>query len=360
MMALTHIVVSATATSLLLSTANPALIAIGGIAGLLPDVDISTSWAGRILPWVSHWLERRFPHRSCTHSLFASGVVAVVTYSIVFLLEGRFLLLAHAFNIGFFFGWLLDMFSKSGVEMFWPSTERYVCPGNRKFRLKTGSPAESIVFIMLTVLAITVFNINDSGGMMKQFNRLMATPTGVMEIYNQSGSTHVIFVHIKGVRSGDRSPIDGDFRIVEAKGQDFIVQSTSGEIYKVGTDAEAQIIADQITADVKGTAITNLEQLTIDDEALPSVLDKFKRPGSTVFLTGQLTIDDAQGVNYTSDPYQFPIIKVSKASVGSTNSGSITLEAAPLPTVLEYFHDQYITGQLQLRIINETLTTGNT
>ncbi|MDF5716864.1 MAG: metal-dependent hydrolase [Rhizonema sp. NSF051] len=64
MMSWTHIVVSATATSLILGTANPAVITVGAVSGLLPDVDISTSAAGKVLPWVSHWLERRFPHRS--------------------------------------------------------------------------------------------------------------------------------------------------------------------------------------------------------------------------------------------------------------------------------------------------------
>ncbi len=43
-------VVSATATSILLGTTNPALIAVGASVGLLPDVDISMSIAGRVLP----------------------------------------------------------------------------------------------------------------------------------------------------------------------------------------------------------------------------------------------------------------------------------------------------------------------
>jgi inner membrane protein len=133
-------VVSATATSLLLGTANPAVVAFGALAGLLPDVDISTSFAGRVFPWMSNWLERRFPHRSCTHSLVASSAYATVVYVVsVFVFQGKFLEFAHAITIGYFFGWFIDAFSKSGVEMFWPSPVRCVCPGNRNFRLATGS-----------------------------------------------------------------------------------------------------------------------------------------------------------------------------------------------------------------------------
>lgn len=46
MMSWTHLVVSATATSLILGTANPAIVTVGAVSGLLPDVDISTSVAG--------------------------------------------------------------------------------------------------------------------------------------------------------------------------------------------------------------------------------------------------------------------------------------------------------------------------
>jgi inner membrane protein len=352
MMALTHIVVSAGATSLMLSTANPVLIAVGALTGLLPDVDISTSWAGRVFPWVAHWLERRFPHRSCTHSLVASTALAAVTYSIVFLIKGQFLLVADVINIGYLFGWLLDMFSKSGVEMFWPSTERYVCPGNRNFRLKTGSPAEYIVLMLLMAIAVLIFNINASGGLMTQFNRLIASPVGVQEIYNQSGSTHLVMAHIKGVRSLDRSPVEEDFTIIQAQGEDFIVKSSAGKMYKVGSDSTSQIIPQHMTADVKTRAITNVEPMTLDDEPFTQSIQKFQTAGAMIFVSGQVTIDDPQGVNWTPDPYQFPFIKLS--------GSSLTLENAPLSILLSYFSDQYATGQLQIRIIHEASTTGNT
>ena len=89
--------------------------------------------------------------------------------------------------------------------------------------------------------------------------------------------------------------------------------------------------------------------MTLDDDHLASVLAKYSHPGAMVFLSGQLSIDDAEGVEYTPDPYQLPFIKLS--------ASSLTLEAAPLSTVLKYFRDQYATGQLQVRIINGQATT---
>jgi inner membrane protein len=177
-----HLLISGTATSLILGTANPAIILVGAIAGLLPDVDISTSPAGRVLPWISRYFERRFPHRSCTHSLVASGAIAILGYALTLFLGNKFSPLIHALNIGYFFGWFADVFTRGGVEMFYPSHVRCVCPGNRNFRLRTGSNAEYGVLTALVALAFLVFSINSNGGLFTQFNRLIASPSGVEHI----------------------------------------------------------------------------------------------------------------------------------------------------------------------------------
>lgn len=49
MLGISHILISGIATSLLMQTASPTVIATGAIAGLLPDIDISTSPAGKLL-----------------------------------------------------------------------------------------------------------------------------------------------------------------------------------------------------------------------------------------------------------------------------------------------------------------------
>ncbi|MCC5670590.1 metal-dependent hydrolase [Nostoc sp. CHAB 5784] len=203
MLGISHLLISGTATSLLLGTASPTIIAVGAIAGLLPDIDISTSPAGRVLPWVSAFFESRMPHRSCTHSLVASSAIAIVGYGVA-LFHPQFVNLIHALTIGYTFGWFADVFTRGGVEMFWPSPVRCVCPGNRNLRLRTGSNVEYFVLVVLIAIALAVFNINNSGGLFTQFNRLIASPSGVQHIYNESSSTHLIKANIKGVRTSDR------------------------------------------------------------------------------------------------------------------------------------------------------------
>ncbi len=342
MMGITHLVISGTATSLLLGTADARLILIGAAASLLPDIDTSTSSAGRIFFPVSRFLEQRLPHRSSTHSLLASGIVAILSYSLVALghVPEDFI---HALNIGYFFGYFADIFTASGCELFWPSTVRVVWPGNRKFRLRTNSPVESGVLVMLSLLLVFSISVNASGGMMTHFNRLIASTTGVEQLYNQQGSNHLIITRIKGVLSSDRTKVVGNFLVVQSHGQGFLVLSKDGKVYKAGTEPDCQIITEHITADVGEIAITNIESLTLDDENLGVSLTRFYRPRVLTFVTGELTIDDPEDIKLTPDPHQFPFIRLS--------GSSIRLEAAPLGFVVQKVGNQFAIGQLFIRSI---------
>jgi inner membrane protein len=347
MLWVSHLLISGTATSLLLGTASPTIITIGAIAGLLPDIDVSTSVVGRAFPWVSNFFERRMPHRSCTHSLVATAIVSLSFYALVLLRGDRFLNLHSAVTIGYFFGWFADCFTRGGVEMFWPASSiRCVCPGNRNLRLRTGSKAEYFVLFALIVIALFTFNLNSSGGILTNFNRLIASESGVQQIFNEKGSTHLIKANIKGVRTSDRSIVKDKYLIIQSLESGFLVQSPDGKIYQASTNSDAQILISEITADIGKPAITNIEALTLDDEPIGQALAPFNRTGARVFISGSLSVEDFDTSTLPRDPYQFPYLKAT--------SNSITLEAAPLEIVQTSLMEEFATGQLQIRIINVT------
>lgn len=341
-MGLLHMTIGATAVSLGLQTADPALLFVGAISSLLPDIDTSVSPAGRVFPWLSRWLERRLPHRSCTHSFLASAAVAIATYPAAVLGDVPLSLL-HATNMGYFAGWFADAFTRNGVEMFYPNSIRCVLPGNRNLRLRTGSSAEYGLLVVVVAIAVVSFNINANGGMLTQFNRLIASPAGVEQIYNDLGSHYLMLAHLKGVRASDRSKVTRDFWIVQAHGQGFIVQSKTGEIYKAGTEPDCQLLAKHITADPGPSATTRIETLRLEEEHLASKLLQFNRASAMVFVSGQLTIDDPEGLQLVIDPYQFQTIRAS--------GNSINLEAAPLTTVQQALGEQFATGLVTVRSI---------
>jgi inner membrane protein len=131
MMTLTHLAISGLMTGLVLGTADPVVLTVGSIAslapkaiaGLLPDVDISKSPAGRLLTPISRYLEKRLSHRSYTHSILASVVIAAVVYTLAYvgILPRP---IAHAIVIGYTSGYLADLTTESGIQLFFPATLR--------------------------------------------------------------------------------------------------------------------------------------------------------------------------------------------------------------------------------------------
>lgn len=361
MLGISHLLISGTAASLLLQTADPVLIAVGAIGGLLPDIDVSTSPAGRVFPWISGFFQETMPHRSMTHSIVASAVVAIVSYGMAIFMPNlipiafygtaifmpNLMPIASALTIGYTFGWFADCFTRGGVEMFWPSPVRCVCPGNRNLRLKTGSDTEYFVLCFLIVIALFTFNINSKGGILTQFDRLIASTSGVQGVYNGSGSTHKIIANIKGVRAGDRLKVDGQFQVIQPNGSGFIVlEPKTNKLYKAATDPDSQIIIEQITADVGKPAVTTIESVFVEDQVIGEVIGKFNRTNTNVFISGDLSVEDYDTSVLPRDPYQFKFIVATPTN--------IKLEAAPLKTVLKFLGDEFAVGSLQVRSITSS------
>jgi membrane-bound metal-dependent hydrolase YbcI (DUF457 family) len=105
------------------ATLNDASLSLGlltlcGLFGLLPDIDTAASRIGRLLPEISQTIERRWGHRTITHSIWAVLLVALLTVPFT----GQwFLTLAYASHI------LLDMLigGNRGVALVWPLPYRF-------------------------------------------------------------------------------------------------------------------------------------------------------------------------------------------------------------------------------------------
>jgi inner membrane protein len=278
-----------------------------------------------------------------THSIVASAVIAIASYGTAIFIP-KLIPIASALTIGYTFGWFADCFTRGGVEMFWPSPVRCVCPGNRNLRLKTGSNAEYFILCILVAIALSAFSINSKGGILTQFNRLIASTSGVQSVYNSSGSTHKIIANIKGVRAGDRSKVDGQFQIIQPNGTGFIVlEPKTNKLYKAATEPDSQIVIEQITADVSTPAITTIESVFVEDQVIGEALSKFNRTNTNVFVSGDLVVEDFDTSILPRDPYQFKFIDASPSS--------IKLEAAPLKVVMKFLGDEFASGSLQVRSI---------
>lgn len=348
MLGITHMVISATAVSLILQTADANLLMVGAIASLLPDVDTSRSPAGQVLRFVSKRLERQFPHRSCTHSLIASGVLALATYLPAIWLHFP-LSVVHALSIGYFFGYFAGACTATGCELFWPSSFRCVWPGNRNFRLKTSSPVEYGVLVVLIFLLLNLIHINANGGIMTQLNRLIGTPYGVEQFYNKHASSQLIIAHIKGVRASDRAPISDDFVIIDSRGKDFIVESRTGEIYKTGSGPDLQLLNDYITAEAGHPAVTRIESLSLEEDQIWPKLERFNHAGAMVFISGKLKVEDLEYVHIPEETEQFQTMKKS--------GDRVIFDHTPLIVVQQKLGEEFATGELSIKLIYTKTTS---
>ena len=104
------------------------------LGSIIPDIDHPRSVIGKLFLPISIPLERRYGHRTFTHSLIGwviSSVLFAVLVLFVFWILGFVLKFdvggwdlpprwIAAFSISYFSHLVLDMFNKRGSQMFWP------------------------------------------------------------------------------------------------------------------------------------------------------------------------------------------------------------------------------------------------
>jgi inner membrane protein len=151
MKAISHSLTGVIATSFFIST-NPIYLSIASIVSLLPDCDTSTSTLGRIYPFkfIAKWIEKRYPHRSITHSFLITGLIILLTSPLILINP----ILWQTICLSYFIGWFGDVFTKSGVCAFYPSQARLIIPGNPRLRLSTNSPAEYWLISLFIIMAL--------------------------------------------------------------------------------------------------------------------------------------------------------------------------------------------------------------
>ena len=132
---------------------------LAATASLGPDVDLPTSKIGRLLFWLSVPLERRFGHRTVTHSAMGLLAVALIA-SPLWLVQPLYVWCALG---GYWSHLWIDMLNVRGVDLFWPSPVRVVTPGNRHWRLEVGSKAEMVLLSALIALAVALVPLSHLG-----------------------------------------------------------------------------------------------------------------------------------------------------------------------------------------------------
>jgi inner membrane protein len=131
---------------------------------LLADIDHTKSPIGKLFWPVARWLDKKYGHRTVTHSLgFYLAVVGAVGLAEQLLTGGRTVTGVTALAYGSHL--LFDMCTRQGIPLFMPFTRaRCVLPGNPNMRLSNRSPlAEVVVFFGFCLLLLTTMPLMANG-----------------------------------------------------------------------------------------------------------------------------------------------------------------------------------------------------
>jgi len=337
MMALTHGIIAAAGTTLFLGDGSPLILGLSILGSQLPDLDTSTSLIGQICFPISNWIEKRYPHRSLTHSFIATFSIALVSLPL-WQLGWKYwaaLPLAHIITC------FADTFTKQGVQLFFPAPVWCVCGSNPNRRLSTGGTGEYWVLAGAMALLIMALNITNTGGLELKVTQVLGLKQGIQRVYNTKAGDHHVYVQIEGSRASDRTPINKKFFVLGQSGSQYIVMDNQG-IYKTGE----QIITAKTTIQVGDKAITKTQQFNFDDESPLEVLQQLQQqhPNSLIVVSGQLTVDMSEEIKLVADVNKFATVKL--------NGETLALELAPIELVQKYLKSQYVTGAITAKIIS--------
>ncbi|MDB9529940.1 metal-dependent hydrolase [Oscillatoria sp. CS-180] len=335
-MAITHACIATAGVSLLLSTSHPLPLVLAVLGSQLPDLDTTTSIIGQVLYPVSRWIEDRFPHRSITHSLVATGAIAALSLPIA-LYFGNWKAGA-AVPLGHLLSCFSDCFTRQGVQLFWPDPAWAISVSNPRRRLRTGGPGEYWVLAAAVALLLVGIHVAGGGGVSVAVGQSIGLRETAISTYN-AHPQNAVYADIKGVWADDRSRADGEYLILKADGSEFIVTDGSG-IYHTGQS----MVVESLKARAGEPMETQTETLSFADENPVERLQQLaiSHPGKAIYLTGTLTVDYPEGITLQPPGRQYE----TAAIMGET----LTLDLHPLELATVQLSDQWVVGRLAVSI----------
>jgi len=228
------------------------------LGSIIPDIDHPRSIIGKIFYPISAPLERRYGHRTITHSLIGwvifSAIFTILVLFVIWILGFvpnfgfSFSDLAPrwiaAFSISYFSHLVLDMLNKRGSQMFWPDPGRDVIPKNPKFRPESGSKVEVLIFLILLALMFLAFPISKYG-IVSSLRWLLATPGSAIEEF-KTMKNHT-YLDFKGVMGETREPVEGKGEILDVNNKRLVILF-KGNIYTLSDELAADIFASHVRA----------------------------------------------------------------------------------------------------------------
>ena len=188
------------------------------VCSVIPDIDNTRSWIGKMIYPIAKLINRRFGHRTITHSFLFVGFVWSFFYSLHyfnviqdynFTKIALFAVLSHI---------IIDMLTLAGVPFLYPFLKNScVIPGNPNYRFETGDFKSEIVVTSICLgLCITMQPLF-TNGFWTSYNRTFGT---IKHVHRENNNTDFYTLC-------DYSYIDNQ---VTYEGTAIVIESQTNEI----------------------------------------------------------------------------------------------------------------------------------
>ncbi|HWP81085.1 MAG TPA: metal-dependent hydrolase [Bacteroidota bacterium] len=276
MIAPTHITFAEFVYLLLLTTTGVALNAVNAaviaVASVLPDVDTAASFIGRAFPFLSKRIERRFGHRTLTHSAVFVGGLAILLFPLSVFVPDVYVCLL----IGYASHPFLDTMTVHGVKLFYPfSTVKCVFPlevnNPHRYRLQTGSKMDKALSLLFFIGCIPTFLIAHQG-----YERFIRSTQKNIESavrdYNEFSKTHFVFAELVAYNMMTKERIEGTFEIVGTLNPTTILfRGKDGALHSLGREYETEYVAERIMCRKGDPAETIVRSVDMSNQLLAQI-----------------------------------------------------------------------------------------
>ncbi|MDS4029962.1 MAG: metal-dependent hydrolase [Candidatus Contendobacter sp.] len=262
---------------------------LAAVASVLPDLDLPPSKIGRLFWFVSVPLERRFGHRTLTHSVLGIAALALLVLPLWWVGPLYF----WAVVGGYWSHLWIDMVNVRGVDLFWPSAVRVVTPGNRHWRLQVGSKAEMILLAVLLALTVALYPLSHLG-FRDGLQRLLRNFDIAREQYQRQAGTHWYTLDLTATDNLTLQPVAGQFPVVGVWQNGLIVER-DGQLRAVGVSPAHHNLYPLQARLIQGEPLRVMaERVDMAGRTLRGLVSRIDQT-RPYFLLGELEIPDGRG-----------------------------------------------------------------
>ncbi|GAA6732658.1 hypothetical protein YIM73518_24220 [Thermus brockianus] len=248
---------------------------------VMPDIDTTTSGPGKFVRPLSSFLERRFGHRTLTHSLPFLLALALLLLPLREASPGAY----WAFLAGYLSHLLLDTLNVNGVPLLWPWRVQFWFFASREWRIRYASPQEATLALFLALFAFVLWPVSGQG-FASAFRHLVGTPEVAVLDYLDWREAHEVWAEVRGFNRETQEPVEGRFLVVEALGREgVLVEDELGRTLAVSRDG--QVVAYRVRMQRGRPQALREWRVDLSGRLLGDLLQALPRGARRVWITGE-------------------------------------------------------------------------